>query len=133
VIAYGDEGNDQLNGGSANEQMFGELGDDVIAGGGGQDLMDGGPGADQFMVDIHHLELEPSLIDGGTEQDQITIVGDSSLAQDLRVEIGDNTGTIASYSNAVQTGSVTFADMESIMLSGGGDQEPDQGRALDRR
>jgi Ca2+-binding RTX toxin-like protein len=123
VIAHGDEGNDQLNGGGASEQMFGGPGDDVIAGGGGQDVMDGGPGADEFIVEIN--DFESSHFDGGTDQDQdkITIVGDSST-HDLRVTMeGNNAGKIGSYIDDVETGSVTFDNMDSIMVSGGFGQE----------
>ena len=79
VIAYGDEGNDQLNGGDASEQMFGGPGDDVIAGGRGQDLIDGGPGADEFIVEANNLES--SHFDGGADEDQdkITIVRDAAV------------------------------------------------------
>jgi Ca2+-binding RTX toxin-like protein len=120
VIAYGGEGDDQLYGGAASDQLFGGLGNDVIAGGGGQDLLDGGPGANEFIVMANNLD--GSHIIGGEDQDKISIVRDA-LVDDLRVTVDGNAGMVSSYSDNVETGSVTFANMEHIILSGGFEHE----------
>jgi len=120
VIAHGGEGDDQLYGGVASDHLAGGPGNDVIAGGGGQDLLDGGPGANEFIVMANNLD--GSHIIGGEGQDKISIVRDA-LVYDLRVTVDGNAGTISSYSDNVETGSVTFANIEHIILSGGFEHE----------
>jgi Ca2+-binding RTX toxin-like protein len=48
IIAYGDEGNDILAGGSADDQLYGGKGTDLLIGGGGYDTLTGGEGYDGF-------------------------------------------------------------------------------------
>jgi Ca2+-binding RTX toxin-like protein len=120
VIAYGGEGDDQLYGGVASDQLFGGPGNDVIAGGGGQDLLDGGAGDDEFIVMANNLD--GSQIIGGEGQDKISIVRDASV-HELRVTVNDNAGEISSYSDNVEMGSVTFANIERIILSSGFEHE----------
>jgi len=117
VIAYGEKGNDRLNGGSKNDRLYGGPGDDVIDGGGGCDEMFGGPGVDQFVVQIGDLALSET-VDGGADEDQITIRGDE-WAQDLRVTMDSkHVVEIGSYSNDNETGAVSLANVEAINLSG---------------
>ena len=85
---------------------------------GGQDSMFGGPGDDKLVVEIGDLALSET-VDGGADEDQIVIAGDSS-AQDLRVTMDSyHVVKISSYSGGSETGSVTLANLEAVMLSGG--------------
>jgi len=120
MIAYGGEGDDHLYGGVASDRLFGGPGNDVIAGGGGQDLLDGGPGADEFIVMASNLDF--SHIIGGEDEDKISIVREAPV-YDLRATVDGNAGTISSYSDNVEMGSVTFANIEHIILSNGFEHE----------
>ena len=49
--AFGQHGDDPLNGGAGNERLEGGLGDDVVSGGAGNDTLSGGDGSDQLNGD----------------------------------------------------------------------------------
>jgi Ca2+-binding RTX toxin-like protein len=49
VVAFGDDGNDRLEGGSAHDLLFGGSGDDLIDGGAGDDWIEGGDDGDTLF------------------------------------------------------------------------------------
>ncbi|MBN2477300.1 MAG: hypothetical protein JXB62_22025 [Pirellulales bacterium] len=118
IALYGEDGGDTLMGGAGNDSVLdGGAGNDWIRGREGRDSMFGGADVDKLVVEISDLELFET-VDGGADEDQIAVLGDS-LVQDLRVTMDNNVVKISSYVGAVATGSVTLANLEAVVLSGG--------------
>ncbi|MEH6515891.1 MAG: matrixin family metalloprotease [Halioglobus sp.] len=75
VIAYGDAGNDRLEGGTAGDTLDGGADDDIIDGGLGADNLAGGAGtgSDTFIWNIGDGQDAP--IDGGGGNDLLRTIG----------------------------------------------------------
>ena len=119
----GDDQDRVTNRGSGAVIAYGDAGDDYLEGGNGKDQLHGGLGDDEFVIGVSDLALLEE-VDGGEGEDEIIIVGDDA-AQDLRVAMdSENKVWIRSYSSSNETGSVGLQGVEVINLSGG--RGPDQ-------
>ncbi len=75
LVAYGDQGNDTLIGGSAPNFLFGGEGEDLLSGGPWRDRLDGGAGDDQLYGQGYDDRLDGGLGDddlfGGAGNDEL--------------------------------------------------------------
>ncbi len=117
-VHLGDDQDRVTNRGSGLVIAYGDDGDDYLEGGNGKDQLHGGLGDDEFVIGVSDLALLEE-VDGGEGEDEIIILGDDA-AQDLRVAMdSENQVWIRSYSSSSETGSVGLQRVEAINLSGG--------------
>ncbi|MGD9638417.1 MAG: beta strand repeat-containing protein [Alphaproteobacteria bacterium] len=77
VVAYGNNGNDTILGGSANDYLRGDAGDDILEGGADNDVLIGGAGADTLRGgdgnDSLYIDSDDVEINGGDGSDVATL------------------------------------------------------------
>ncbi len=92
TIAFGDAGNDTLEGGVGDDLMFGGDNDDVLAGGLGSNQLDGGQGNDS-LSDQNRAVLRPTLIiithGGWIDRGHIGDDNDPNLSDEEYANVGD--------------------------------------------
>jgi Ca2+-binding RTX toxin-like protein len=121
VIAYGDEGDDRLEGGSANDQLFGGLGHDLIRGGAGADLIEGGDETDTLIGGAGD-----DTIMGGAGAD--LIAGDlAEVSGDVNTSVFETQASATGGSDIIQGGDgadIIFGGSGSDIIAG--DDGPDR-------
>jgi Ca2+-binding RTX toxin-like protein len=98
--AYGDEGNDTINGNGYSNTIYGGNGDDILNGNiisniSDQDIIYGGDGNDRINSSVNGY-MTGDIVEGGKGNDTIYIgLGNDTLIYNL----GDGNDTISSYDN----------------------------------
>ena len=81
VFAYGEDGDDTLNGNAGSDNLIGGAGNDRISGGAGKDFLSGGIGDDWLTPGA-----DPNMVDGGLGNDTVDYSGSGAgVTVDLRV------------------------------------------------
>ena len=83
TAAYGEAGNDTLNGSSGADTLSGGDGNDLITGGTGSDQLDGG--ADEDVI-VWNIGDGSDLVEGGTGLDELIVNGDSTAGNVFTVQ-----------------------------------------------
>jgi Ca2+-binding RTX toxin-like protein len=83
TAAYGEAGNDTINGSSGSDTISGGDGNDLITGGTGSDQIDAGSGDDVIVWNIGDGDDQ---ISGGTGQDELIVNGDSTAGNAFTVQ-----------------------------------------------
>lgn len=109
VLAFGDDDDDRLEGGSADDRLFGGSGDDLVDGGGGQDWIEGGDDGD-------------TLIGGEGDDTIIGGRGNDLIAGDLAVVEGSATSAVIRTTASAAGGSdvIQGGDGVDIIFGGSG-------------
>lgn len=98
----GNDGDDTLNGGAGADELDGGDGDDTLIGGAGFDTIRGGAGDDNVRLTVTQFNSDADRIDGGADNDTLTIVG-TAAAQEI-ADVGFNG---------------RFTSIEEVTLEGG--------------
>jgi len=120
VIAYGDDGDDRLEGGSANDHLFGGAGNDFIDGKGGQDWIEGNDDSDTLI--------------GGDDGDTITGgTGGDLIAGDMANVTGDETASVLQTIGSALGGNDTIegGDGDDVIFGGSGNDQINGGAGED--
>lgn len=136
-LVFGQRGNDEIFGEAGNDQLFGGSGDDLLVGGNGSDVVVGGAGRDRLLV---NSKKGNDLLEGGADSDLFIfekggldshhVVRDFTLGED-QIQINSNrygsitdlrinqngSNTIITYSNRMDSGSITLNLISSALLS----------------
>jgi hypothetical protein len=119
-MLIGGDGDDILSGGDGDDTLIGGAGNDILDGGRGDDILTGGAGADTFIVGQgDDTILDYSKFEG--DKVDISHVLDIGAGDYLDVS-DDGSGNVKLSildSNAVEKGSVTFANIEFSALEPG--------------
>jgi Ca2+-binding RTX toxin-like protein len=120
VTAYGDEGDDNLEGGSGNDWLFGGLGNDILDGKAGQDWIEGGDGADVLIGGA-----DSDTLKGGPDFDRI--------AGDLAEFTGDETTSILETISSASGGNdmIEGGEGPDAIFGGSGNDQIEGGQGDD--
>lgn len=113
------DGADLLFGGDGNDTIFGGAGDDTLSGDAGNDSLVGGSGSDRFLVADG---AGTDTILGGEVGDWTGDVLDAgAVTQDSILDLSAGTGGAEDGTLTFAGGSVTFAEIEQVILGSGDD------------
>ena len=114
------DGDDSLDGGAGDDSIVATGGEDTLRGGTGSDTMDGGDDADTFIIEDgfgNDVISGGEGVTDGTDTDD-DVIDLSALSGAVTVTYtGDEAGTITDG-----TDTITFSEIERIILSDFGDQ-----------
>lgn len=143
----GGEGNDTLNGGSGADQLYGQDGNDVLNGDGGDDYIDGSAGddtlnggsgndqlydtegnnslnggaGDDFLYSENRTDNSIQLLDGGSGDDTITVLGGHGVNAAISAGEGEDDIRVTSTFSTGNGGNVTIATgagVDTVSVSG---------------
>ncbi len=113
----GGDGNDTLSGDTGNDTIDGGAEADAISGGSGNDSLSGGSGDDVFILEDGYGN---DTIDGGSTGETIGDTLDlSGIVSDLTVDLSSGTSGTGTVTGV--DGTVTFTDIERVILGGAND------------
>lgn len=127
-VVHGEAGNDQIwtgnqadsiYGGADNDTISGEAGNDYIEGGSGVDQLYGGDDQDMFVVRDGDAALNEAVFggSGGTDHDTLDLSGYGWDRVVISYDpLNGENGTVLFYdANGLQTGSLSFTDIERVI------------------
>ena len=127
VLAYGNQGNDEIIGGAGNDTLFGGQGDDLLSGNYGKDFLTGGVGKDSFgfvaqanIIDSFSgvtTDTAHTIRDFATGQDKILTMLDTNGDSDP----GDLVGVAGNGTNYREFADATISSVEKAAASYGSD------------
>ena len=114
TAAYGEAGNDTLNGSSGADTLSGGDGNDLITGGTGSDQLDGG--ADDDVI-VWNIGDGSDIVEGGTGQDELIVNGDSTAGNAFTVQPQSANSILFEVLIAAQV--INSDAIEHVSLTGG--------------
>ena len=114
TAAYGDAGNDTLNGSSGADTLSGGDGNDLITGGTGSDQLDAG--ADDDVI-VWNIGDGSDLVEGGTGLDELIVNGDSTAGNAFTVQPQSANSILFEVLIAAQV--INSDAIEHVSLTGG--------------